>query len=106
MRSYGGFNHLNDPEKALREMVRVAKPGAPIVIADEMPDFLNIGHRLGVPALDRWLGSKLMSMGDDFANVVDRHRSVDIAAIGRRVLPDCQYEVIWRGLGYKMVGKA
>lgn len=104
--SNGGFNHFDDPEKALREMVRVSKPGAPIVIADEMPDFLDIGHRLGFPALDRWIASRLMSMGDDFAGVVDSHRNIDIAAIGRRVLKDCQYEVIWRGLGYKMVGSA
>ena len=104
--SCGGFNHFGDPEKALREMVRVAKPGAPIVIADEMPDFLDIGHRIGVPALDRWIASKVMSMGDDFAGVVDSHRYVDIAAIGRRVLQDCQFEVIWRGLGYKMIGHA
>ncbi len=104
--SNGGFNHFNDPDRALREMVRVAKPGAPIVIADEMPDFLDIGHRWGVPALDRWIASKLMSMGDDFAGVVDSHRNIDVAAIGRRVLKDCQYEVIWRGLGYKMVGNA
>ena len=104
--SNGAFNHFDDPEKALREMVRVSKPGAPIVIADEMPDFLKLGHRLGFPALDRWIASKVMSMGDDFAGVVDSHRNIDIAAIGRRVLQDCQYEVIWRGLGYKMVGSA
>jgi SAM-dependent methyltransferase len=104
--SNGGFNHFADPEQALREMVRVSKPGAPIVIADEMPDFLDIGHRLGIPALDRWIASKVMSMGDDFAGVIDSHRNIDVAAIGRRVLKDCQYEVIWRGLGYKMVGVA
>jgi ubiquinone/menaquinone biosynthesis C-methylase UbiE len=104
--SNGGFNHFNDPEQALREMVRVAKPGAPIVIADEMPDFLNIGRRLGAPALDRWIASRVMSMGDEFSGVVDRHRNIDISAIGKRVLKDCQYSVIWRGLGYKMVGQA
>ena len=104
--SNGGFNHFNDPEAALREMARVAKPGAPVVIADEMPDFLNFGHRLGLPALDRWIGSRLMSMGDDFASLVERHRNIDIAEIGRRVLDDSRYEVIWRGGGYLMVGTA
>ena len=39
--SNGGFNHFNDPEVALREMARVAKPGAPGAVADEMPDFLS-----------------------------------------------------------------
>ena len=32
--------------------------------------------------------------------------SVDIVAIGRRVLNDSCYEVIWRGGGYLMVGAA
>jgi SAM-dependent methyltransferase len=104
--SNGGFNHFNDPEKALREMARVAKSGAPIVIADEMPDFLDIGHRLGFPGLDRWIASRVMSMGDDFAGVVERHRHIDIAGIGRRVLNDSRYEVIWRGGGYLMFGAA
>jgi SAM-dependent methyltransferase len=104
--SNGGFNHFNDPEAALREMARVAKPGAPVVVADEMPDFLNLGHRLGVPKLDRWIGSRLMSMGDDFAGLIERHRNIDIAGIGRRVLNDSRYEVIWRGGGYLMVGNA
>ena len=78
----------------------------PVVVADEMPDFLNFGHRLGLPGLDRWIASRLMSMGDDFADLVERHRNIDIAAIGRRVLNDSRYEVIWRGGGYLMVGKA
>jgi SAM-dependent methyltransferase len=104
--SNGGFNHFNDPEKALNEMARVAKPGALVVIADERPDFLDLGHRLGFPGLDRWIASKVMRMGDDFAGVVDRHRNIDIAAIGRRVLRDSRYEVIWRGGGYLMFGAA
>ncbi len=104
--SNGGFNHFNDPETALREMVRVAKPGAPVIIADEMPNFLNLGHRLGLPGLDRWIGSRLMSMGDAFAGLVERHRNIDIAEIGRRVLDDSRFEAIWRGGGYLMVGKA
>jgi hypothetical protein len=77
-----------------------------VIIADEAPDFLDLGHRLGWPALDRWIASKLMSMGDDFAGLVERHRNIDIAGIGRRVLNDSRYDVIWRGGGYLMVGKA
>jgi ubiquinone/menaquinone biosynthesis C-methylase UbiE len=104
--SNGGFNHFNDPEAALREMARVAKPGAPIVIADEKPDFLNFGHQLGLPGLDRWIASRVMSMGDEFAYLIERHRNIDIAAIGRRVLNNSSYEVIWRGGGYLLVGAA
>jgi SAM-dependent methyltransferase len=104
--SNGGFNYFTDPEAALREMARVAKPGAPVVIADEMPDFLDLGHRLGLPGLDHWIASRLMSMGDDFAGLIERHRKIDIEGIGRRVLNDSRYEIIWRGGGYLLVGKA
>jgi ubiquinone/menaquinone biosynthesis C-methylase UbiE len=106
--SIGGFNHFNDPEGALREMARVARPGAPVVVSDELPDLTErmIGHRIGLPGIDRWIVSRLMKLGDDFTDLVERHRHMDIAAIGRNVLSDCQYEVIWRGGGYLMVGQA
>ena len=106
--SIGGFNHFKDPEVALREMARVAKPGAPVVISDELPDLTDrmIGHRLGFPGFDRWVVSKLMHLGDDFTDLVERHRHIDIAEIGRRVLNDSRYEVIWHGGGYLMLGNA
>ena len=47
-----------------------------------------------------------MHLGDAFTDLVERHRDLDIAAIGRAVLKDCRYEVIWRGGGYVMVGQA
>lgn len=106
--SIGGFNHFNDPEGALREMVRVARPGAPIVISDELPDITErmLGHKIGLPGIDRWIVSRLMNLGDDFTDLVERHRHMDIAAIGRDILKDSHYETIWRGGGYLMVGQA
>lgn len=106
--SIGGFNHFNDPEGALREMARVAKPGAPMVISDELPDLTDrmLGHRIGLPGIDRWIVSRLMNLGDSFTDLVERHRKMDIAAIGRNVLSDSRYETIWRGGGYVMVGTA
>jgi ubiquinone/menaquinone biosynthesis C-methylase UbiE len=106
--SIGGFNHFNNPEQALREMARVALPGAPIVISDEMPDLTErmLGHKIGRPGLDRWIVSRLMHLGDEFTDLVERHRRLDVAAIGRAVLNDCRYESIWRGGGYLMVGTA
>ena len=106
--SIGGFNHFNDPEQALREMARVARPGAQVVVSDELPDLTNrmIGHLIGLPGIDRWIVSRLMHLGDDFTDLVERHRDINIAAIGQRVLKNSQYEVIWRGGGYVMVGQA
>lgn len=73
--SNGGFNHFNDPERALREIARVAKPGAPIVIADETPDYFNSGNPLGLPKLNHWIAARVLSMGDDFADLVERHQT-------------------------------
>jgi ubiquinone/menaquinone biosynthesis C-methylase UbiE/uncharacterized protein YbaR (Trm112 family) len=106
--SIGGFNHFNDPEAALREMARVAKSGAPVVVSDELPDLTErmLGHKIGWPGLDRWIVSKLMKLGDDFTDLVERHRHLDVAAMGRDILEDSRYETIWRKGGYLMVGTA
>ncbi len=57
-------------------MVRVARPGAPIVISDEVPNLTDrmLGHKLGIPGLDRWIVSRLMHLGDSFTDMVERHR--------------------------------
>ncbi|MDR3636526.1 MAG: class I SAM-dependent methyltransferase [Isosphaeraceae bacterium] len=106
--SIGGFNHFSDPEAALREMVRVVPSGAPIVISDELPDLTErmLGRKLGLPGLDRWVVARLMNLGYEFTDLVERHKHLNIAEIGKRVLKDCRYEVIWRGGGYLMTGFA
>ena len=105
--SIGAFNYFNDPEGALREMVRVARPGATIVVSDEMPNLTDrmLGHKLGMPAIDRWIVSRLMHLGDRFTEMVERFRELDIRSIAQRVLPDVQYHEVWRGLGYVLVGR-
>ena len=89
MLSIGAFNYFNDPEGALREMVRVARPGATIVISDEMPNLTDrmLGHKLGLPALDRWIVSRLMHLGDSFTDMVERFRDLDVRSIAARVCP-------------------
>lgn len=107
--SIGGFNYFNDPERSLREMARVVKPGGTIVISDEVPNLTDrmLGHKLGIKplmALDRWMVARMMHLGEAFTDIVERHRDLDVAAIGRKVLPDCRYELIWQKVGYVMVG--
>jgi ubiquinone/menaquinone biosynthesis C-methylase UbiE len=106
--SIGAFNYFNDPEGSLREMVRVARPGAPIVISDELPNLTDrmLGHKLGVPAVDRWVVSKLMHLGDSFTEMVERHRTLDVQAIAGKVLDDFKFEKVWHGVGYVLVGRA
>src|SRR3954447_2418155 len=105
--SIGAFNYFNDPEGALREMTRVARPGATIVISDEMPNLTDrmIGHRLGMPSIDRWIVSRLMHLGDRFTDMVEKFRDLDVRSIASRVLPDVEYHEVWRGLGYVLVGR-
>ena len=107
--SIGGFNYFNDPEKSLREMVRVTRPGGVIVVSDEVPDLTDylIGHRFGIgwlKRLERWTVSRLMHLGDGFTEIVERHRGLDVEAIGKAVDPGFKYERIWRGVGYVLVG--
>jgi ubiquinone/menaquinone biosynthesis C-methylase UbiE len=104
--SIGAFNYFNDPVGSLREMVRVTRPGATIVISDEMPNLTDrmLGHKLGRPEIDRWIVSRLMHLGDRFTDMVERLRDLDILEVARTVLPDVEYHEVWRGLGYVLVG--
>jgi len=106
--SIGAFNYFNDPEGSLREMVRVARPGAPIIISDEVPDLTDrmLGHKLGMPGLDRWIVSRLMHLGDSFTAMVESHRELDVQAIAGRVFKEFRFELVWRGVGYVLVGRA
>lgn len=106
--SIGAFNYFNDPEGALREMVRVARPGAPIVVSDEIPNLTDrmIGRKLGLPGLDRFIVSRMMHLGDAFTDMVERCRDLDVATLARRVIPDCRIEPVWWGVGYVLVGAA
>jgi ubiquinone/menaquinone biosynthesis C-methylase UbiE len=105
--SIGGFNYFNDPERALREMARAVKPGGVVVVSDEVPDLTErmLFRKLGLPGIDRWIVARLMHLGDAFTEMVERHRSLDVEAIANRVLVDCRYERIWRGMGYVFVGR-
>jgi ubiquinone/menaquinone biosynthesis C-methylase UbiE/uncharacterized protein YbaR (Trm112 family) len=107
--SIGGFNYFNDPEGALREMARVCRPGGSIVVADEVPnltDRVKLGRLLGLPGLDRWVISVFTkNLGKDFTALVEQKHDLDVAAIARRVLPGCEFHLIWQRVGYVFVGK-
>jgi ubiquinone/menaquinone biosynthesis C-methylase UbiE len=105
--SIGGFNYFNDPEKALREMARAVKPGGTIVVSDEIPNLTDrmFFRHVGLPGVDRWIVSKMMKLGDDFTDLVEKKRDLDVRAIAERVLPGCRYETIWMGVGYVFVGQ-
>ena len=105
--SIGGFNYFNDPEGALREMARVTRPGGTIVVSDEVPDLTDWlpFRKLGLPKLNHWIVSRLMHLGEGFTEIVERHRTMDVEAIGRRVLPGCRFRKVWWNVGYVLVGE-
>ena len=91
-------------------MARAVKPGGTIVVSDEIP---NLTDRMLVPQDRPARGSTAGSsrkMTEEPRRRLHRHGraapDLDIAAIGRRVLDDCRYELIWMGVGYVMVGTA
>lgn len=105
--SVGGFNFYSDPARSLSEMVRVARPDGTIVVADEIPDFVRYGwgHRLHVPALDRWLMGGWF--GAEFREMVLQNELTleGIEQLGRHFLEDAQLRRIWRGYGYCLTGR-
>jgi len=107
--SIGAFNYFNDPEKALREMARAVKPGGKIVISDEVPNLTDRlwFHKIGLPGLDRFFERLVTkNLGPEFTAMVERYKDMDVQAIGRGVLADVHYELIWMKMGYVMVGTA
>lgn len=105
--SFGAFNYFNDPEKALREMVRAVRPGGTIVISDEVPNLTEreFFGKIGLPQVDRWFAGRIMkNLSADLAELVERHKAMDIRAITGRVLPNATYEEVWMKVGYVVVG--
>ena len=99
----GGINYFRDPSAALAEMRRVARPGAPLVAADENSDLFHLapGHMLGLEGLDV-LGLRLMGIDREFLDMV-LHDPADVAAEAARVWPRHRRVPIWNRLGYCLV---
>jgi ubiquinone/menaquinone biosynthesis C-methylase UbiE len=53
----GGINFFNDREKAIREMIRVAKPGSRLLIADETEEHVKSAYERS-PLIGRYFNSR------------------------------------------------
>lgn len=106
--SFGAINYFNDPLKSLQEMVRVTKPGGRIVVTDENPDLPTrmIGHRIGWPALDRWILSRFLHLGDEFATLVNEHVDLKMGPIFDQVFETWESSECCNGVAYCVVGRA
>ncbi len=96
----GGFNYFRDHAAALREMKRVVKPGAPVIVADERPNLhqFGLGHLIGQPALDAWWLEKL-GLDAPFVEMV-LSLDLDLPGLFSQVWPRAVRHSIWHGLGY------
>ncbi|MDR3636527.1 MAG: class I SAM-dependent methyltransferase [Isosphaeraceae bacterium] len=101
--SVGGFNYFRDPEAALREMRRVTRPGATVVVADEIPDLhrLSPASALGLVEFNEW---SLGALGLDraFIEMVLNHPN-DLDSRVRAVWPAHRRVAIWHRLGYSYI---
>ncbi len=104
--SVGGFNYFGDHAAALAEMRRVARPGAPVIVADEVPGLrrLMLGHLIGLPRLDV-LSLRAAGLSADFARLV-ADCDLDIDRLRARHLPAAARFPIWHRLGYCLVDPA
>jgi ubiquinone/menaquinone biosynthesis C-methylase UbiE len=84
----GGINFFSDPAGALREMVRVAKPGAPILVADETERAARIFD---------WIVPGFSSVFDGKRKPIvppDHLLPANVSCAGT--------EIIWRGMAYRI----
>ncbi|MBI3951720.1 MAG: methyltransferase domain-containing protein [Acidobacteria bacterium] len=79
----GAINFFTDKKRAIEEMIRVAKPGTKIVIADESEKALKALDKL---LLQVWIGK--------------REEVVPPIDLVPKTMLDIRLETIWKGYGY------
>ncbi len=84
----GGINFFSDPAKAISEMVRVARPGAQILIADETEKAARLFDWL-VPGFSKAFGGK-------------RAKVVPPVAVLPPGIENVQLQTILRGMAYRI----
>ena len=87
---HGGINYFNDKELAIREMIRVAKPGATILISDETAAAVRAIYQKNP------LSAKLYQ--DDSAAVAP----VDLVP---ETMQDLRVKIVYQGLVYCLIFK-
>jgi len=85
---FGGINFFNDREQAIREMIRVAKPGARIFIGDESAGFIR--------SQPSWL-NRLMGLPDPAKEAEVYQAPVDLVP---KEMEDLTCRKLWNGRLY------
>jgi len=105
--SFGALNYFNDPLAAMKEMARVCKPEGRIAVSDEYPGLTNkmLFRRIGLPQVDRWIMSRLLMLGPEFTDMIDRHRHMKIEPIMSESLDDWELHSLWMKVAYCVSGR-
>uniref|UniRef100_A0A7C2K0P1 Class I SAM-dependent methyltransferase n=1 Tax=Schlesneria paludicola TaxID=360056 RepID=A0A7C2K0P1_9PLAN len=96
----GAFNFFRDPVGALRELVRITRPGGTIIVSDEVPR-----------SRDTWQKRRFIRrfmkrlLGDDFSQVVFDRPDTPLEEIFGSVFHDWKMHSMWRGSGYFAVAR-
>lgn len=85
---FGGINFFNDKSAAIREMIRVAQPGARIVVADETEKGAH-SYEVILPFFKRSFRGRRPAV----------QAPVDLVPPG---MPDLRLEEIWNGWAYRL----
>lgn len=91
----GGINFFTQKRKAIQEMIRVAKPGTRIVIADETEKLIGGGTIFSKLSLRLVYGRQL-------AQEILRFRSQDMLKLIPENMADIGFDYIWQGYGYRL----
>lgn len=91
----GGINLFSEKSKAVGEMIRVAKSGTRIVIADETERAIGKGGILTKAAMRLFYGRRL-------AADISSFRSEDMVKLIPGDMTDVCFDRIWEGLGYRL----
>lgn len=99
----GGPNYVRDAHALLSEMRRVARPGAPLIAADERPDLyrMGLGHVLGLDLLDTWW-LRISGLDPEFIRMV-YETPPQIEPAAQEIWPNHRRISIWNRLGYCLV---
>ena len=102
----GAFNLFRDRRAALQEMARVVRRGGVIVIVDEVPSLVKRlpGKHVGLPGFDRWVLSRILFLGEEFASLLEEHGDLDVKAEAEEFLTDVRVSHLVGGACYRLVG--
>ncbi len=99
----GGFNYVRDHARTLSEMRRVARRGATVIVADEIPSLTRFtpGRLLGLDILNTGM-LRALGLDRDFVQMV-LNLHLDLDRLTASVWPLCRRFPIWNRLGYCLV---